>query len=34
MVTIRERQGAVQIYQEQVPSLGRPTVAWRHDRVA
>jgi IS30 family transposase len=31
--TMRERQRAVQIYRGQVPSPGRPTVAWREDRV-
>jgi transposase InsO family protein len=28
-----ERQRAVQLYRGQVPSPGRPTVAWREDRV-
>jgi IS30 family transposase len=32
-VGIRERQRAVQLYRGQVPSPGRPTVAWREDRV-
>jgi transposase, IS30 family len=30
---VRERQRAVQLYRGQVPSPGRPTVAWREDRV-
>ena len=30
---MRERQGEVQLYWGQVPSPGRPTVAWREDRV-
>ena len=29
----RERQRAVQLYRGQIPSPGRPTVAWREDRV-
>ena len=33
MVTMRERQRAVQLYRGQIPSPGRPTVAWREDRV-
>ena len=33
MATMRERQRAVQLYRGQVPSPGRPTVAWRQDRV-
>jgi len=33
MGTMRERQRAVQLYRGQVPSPGRPTVAWREDRV-
>ena len=33
MVTMRERQREVQLYRGQVPSPGRPTVAWREDRV-
>ena len=33
MVTMRERQRAVQLYRGQIPSPGRPTVAWRQDRV-
>jgi transposase, IS30 family len=32
-VTMRERQRQVQLYRGQVPSPGRPTVAWREDRV-
>ena len=31
--TMRERQRQVQLYRGQVPSPGRPTVAWREDRV-
>jgi len=31
-VGVRERQRAVQLYLGQVPSPGRPTVAWREDR--
>ena len=31
--TMRERQREVQLYRGQVPSPGRPTVAWRQDRV-
>ena len=31
--TMRERQREVQLYRGQVPSPGRPTVAWRDDRV-
>jgi IS30 family transposase len=31
--TMRERQRQVQLYRGQVPSPGRPTVAWRDDRV-
>ena len=30
---MRERQRQVQLYRGQVPSPGRPTVAWRDDRV-
>src|SRR5829696_8599331 len=30
---MRERQREVQLYRGQVPSPGRPTVAWREDRV-
>ncbi len=30
---MRERQREVQLYRGQVPSPGRPTVAWRDDRV-
>ncbi len=33
MATMRERQREVQLYRGQVPSPGRPTVAWRQDRV-
>ena len=33
MATARERQRAVQRYRGQVHSPGRPTVAWRADRV-
>ncbi len=33
MGTMRERQREVQLYRGQVPSPGRPTVAWRDDRV-
>jgi IS30 family transposase len=33
MATMRERQRAVQLYRGQIPSPGRPTVAWRQDRV-
>jgi IS30 family transposase len=33
MGTMRERQREVQLYRGQVPSPGRPTVAWRADRV-
>jgi IS30 family transposase len=33
MATLRERQRAVQLSRGQVPSPGRPTVAWREDRV-
>lgn len=32
MGTMRERQREVQLYRGQVPSPGRPTVAWRDDR--
>jgi IS30 family transposase len=32
-MTMRERQQAVQVYRGQIPSPGRPTVAWRQDRV-
>jgi IS30 family transposase len=32
-MTMRERQRAVQLYRGQIPSPGRPTVAWRQDRV-
>lgn len=33
MATMKERQRAVQVYRGQIPSPGRPTVAWRQDRV-
>src|SRR5438105_3269667 len=33
MATMRERQRAVQLYRGQIASPGRPTVAWREDRV-
>ncbi len=33
MVTMRERQREVRLYRGQIPSPGRPTVAWRQDRV-
>jgi transposase, IS30 family len=33
MATMRQRQREVQLYRGQVPSPGRPTVAWREDRV-
>ena len=33
MATMRERQREVRLYRGQVPSPGRPTVAWREDRV-
>jgi IS30 family transposase len=33
MATMRERQREVQLYRGQIPSPGRPTVAWRADRV-
>jgi IS30 family transposase len=33
VMTMRERQRAVQLYRGQIPSPGRPTVAWRRDRV-
>jgi IS30 family transposase len=32
-MTMQERQRQVQLYRGQVPSPGRPTVAWREDRV-
>ena len=32
MGTMRERQKQVQLYRGQIPSPGRPTVAWREDR--
>jgi IS30 family transposase len=34
MATMKERQRAAQLYRGQIPSPGRPTVAWRQDRVA
>lgn len=34
MATMRERQREVRLYRGQIPSPGRPTVAWRQDRVA
>lgn len=34
MATMKERQRSVQLYRGQIPSPGRPTVAWRQDRVA
>ena len=33
MATMRERQREVQLYRGQIPSPGRPSVAWRQDRV-
>ena len=30
---VRERQREVQLYRGQIPSPGRPTIAWREDRV-
>src|SRR5215213_6253203 len=33
VATMKERQRAVQLYRGQIPSPGRPTVAWREDRV-
>jgi transposase len=33
MATMKERQREVQLYRGQIPSPGRPTVAWRQDRV-
>src|SRR5437763_5645977 len=33
VATMRERQRGVQLYRGQIPSPGRPTVAWREDRV-
>ena len=33
MGTMRERQREVQLYRGQIPSPGRPTIAWREDRV-
>jgi hypothetical protein len=32
-MTMRERQRQVQLYRGQISSPGRPTVAWREDRV-
>ena len=34
MATMRERQKQVQLYRGQIPSPGRPEVAWREDRVS
>ncbi len=34
MGTMKERQREVQLYRGQIPSPGRPTIAWRQDRVA
>jgi IS30 family transposase len=33
VATMKERQRGVQLYRGQIPSPGRPTVAWRADRV-
>src|SRR3954449_1945262 len=33
LVAVRERQRAAQLYRGQIPSPGRPTAAWREDRV-
>jgi transposase, IS30 family len=33
MATMKKRQREVQLYRGQIPSPGRPTVAWRQDRV-
>src|ERR1700691_3511804 len=33
MATMRERQREVQLYRGQITSPGRPSVAWRQDRV-
>lgn len=33
MSKVRNRQRAVRVYRGQIPSPGRPTVAWREDRV-
>jgi DNA-binding CsgD family transcriptional regulator len=33
VATMKERQREVQLYRGQIPSPGRPTVAWRADRV-
>lgn len=33
MATMKERQREVQLYRGQIPSPGRPTIAWRQDRV-
>jgi IS30 family transposase len=33
IATMKERQREVQLYRGQIPSPGRPTVAWRQDRV-
>ena len=32
MATMRERQRQVELYRGQIPSPGRPTVAWRADQ--
>ena len=34
MGTMKQRQREVQLYRGQIPSPGRPTIAWRQDRVA
>lgn len=31
MGTMKQRQRAVQLYRGQIPSPGRPTIAWRQD---
>ena len=33
VATMKQRQREVQLYRGQVPSPGRPTIAWREDRV-
>ena len=33
MAMMRERQRAAQLYRGQIPSPGRPTIAWRQDLV-
>lgn len=33
MMGVGSRQRAVRLYRGQIPSPGRPTVAWRQDRV-